>query len=298
MSDFSGFQDFCFHYEEAFCRAGKLVTPQIGFKIQTIFQVADFQSSGFILLPGLISPAELAEVCEEYDSMFERKKADGGRLEARWSGNWNDNNSTSSVLSIHNLQQHSSVFTKLLLHPAMLDSLEDLMQGSVVLHHTKAHLKPPKDGAPFPTHQDYHYFPYKKQSMLAVFIHLDDTDPENGGLGVFPGSHKQGPQTDASNTAGVHYLDQEQWPLSAAIPVHAKAGDVLVFSYLLVHGSYPNISDKTRRMFLIQVAEGSDLSTSGKHRSPGAGMVLRGTNLSMIADLDKRHEEGEEQEPK
>jgi phytanoyl-CoA hydroxylase len=202
------------------------------------------------------------------------------------------------VLSIQNLQQHSAVFTKLLLHPDMLDSLEDLMQGSVVLHHTKAHMKPPKDGSPFPTHQDYHYFPYKKHSMLAVLIHLDDTDSENGGLGVFPGSHKQGPQTDASNTAGVHYLDLEKWPLSSAIPVHAKAGDVPVFSYLLIHGSYPNISDKIRRIFLIQVAEGSDVSTSGKHRSPGSGMVLRGTNLSMTADLDKRHQEGEEQELK
>ena len=25
--------------------------------------------------------------------------------------------------------------------------------------------------------QDFHYFPYSKHSMLAVFIHLDDTDP-------------------------------------------------------------------------------------------------------------------------
>ena len=30
-------------------------------------------------------------------------------------------------------------------------------------------------------YQDYHYFPYKNHSMLAVFIHLDDTEPENGG---------------------------------------------------------------------------------------------------------------------
>ena len=56
----------------------------------------------------------------------------------------------------------------------------------------KAHLKPPENGAPFPMHQDYHYFPYEKDSMLAIFIHLDDTDPENGGLAVFPGSHKLG----------------------------------------------------------------------------------------------------------
>ena len=29
---------------------------------------------------------------------------------------------------------------------------------------------------------------------MAVFVHLDDTDQSNGGLGVFPGSHLQGDQ--------------------------------------------------------------------------------------------------------
>ena len=50
-----------------------------------------------------------------------------------------------------------------------------------------------------------------------------------------------------------HYVDQTKWSLDAARPVTAQAGDVLVFSYLLVHGSYVNISDRERRMFLIQV---------------------------------------------
>jgi phytanoyl-CoA hydroxylase len=47
-------------------------------------------------------------------------------------------------------------------------------------------------------HQDYHYFPYEKDSMVAIFIHLDDSDVENGGLAVFPGSHKMGPLKDMS----------------------------------------------------------------------------------------------------
>ena len=72
----------------------------------------------------------------------------------------------------------------------------------------------------------------------------------------------------------------------------AKAGDILIFSYLLVHGSYMNISERERRMFLIQVASGEDTPVADKHRyiyckeierklisrSPCAGMVLRGTN--------------------
>ena len=31
---------------------------------------------------------------------------------------------------------------------------------------------------------------------MAIFVHLDDTDPSNGGLGIFPGSHLKGPQVN------------------------------------------------------------------------------------------------------
>ena len=136
---------------------------------------------------------------------------------------------------------HSSIFTNLLMHPKLLDAVEDIMETeNIILHHTKAHLKPPEKGAPFPMHQDYHYFPYEKDSMLAIFVHLDDTTPENGGLAVYPGSHKLGPLKDKSNKPGFHYVDQDKFSIEQAVPVHAKKGDVVIFSYLLVHGSYVN----------------------------------------------------------
>merc|ERR1719336_3063808 len=114
--------------------------------------------------------------------------------------------------------------------------------------------------------------------MMSKFNRLLDKKRTNGGLGVFPGSHLQGPQKDVSTSPSHHYVDQETWSLDQASPVTAKAGDILVFSYLLVHGSYVNISDRERRMFLIQVAAGEDEPVADKHRSPCARMVLRGTN--------------------
>ena len=60
------------------------------------------------------------------------------------------------------------------------------------------------------------------------------------GLAVFPGSHKLGPLTDRSDKPGVHYVDQEEFSLEKAVPIEAKKGDVVIFSYLLVHGSYMN----------------------------------------------------------
>lgn len=59
--------------------------------------------------------------------------------------------------------------------------------------------------------KDYHYFPFKNDSMVAVFIHLDDSDVENGCLAVFPGSHKLGPLQNASDVPTHFYVSQVKY---------------------------------------------------------------------------------------
>lgn len=45
--------------------------------------------------------------------------------------------------------------------------------------------------------------------MVAAFIHLDAANPENGGLCVYPGSHKLGPLEDiGAKESNFHYVDQ------------------------------------------------------------------------------------------
>lgn len=58
------------------------------------------------------------------------------------------------MLSIQNLQCHSGIFTKMLMNDNLLDAVSELVGSeNILLHHTKAHVKPPEKGAPFPTHQ-------------------------------------------------------------------------------------------------------------------------------------------------
>ncbi|KAA0193829.1 hypothetical protein HAZT_HAZT011612 [Hyalella azteca] len=186
-----------------------------------------YDENGYVVLD-ILSSAELEEISAEYDLIF-RNKADQN-LDATWQGSWNytkDEGSNTVVQSIHGMQMHSAVFSRLLLHPRLLDACEDVMGTSnVLLHHTKAHLKPPGKGSPFPMHQDYHYFPFKNHSMVAVFFNLDDSFPENGGLCVYPGSHKLGPQEDVSDNPDYHYLNKDKFPLEAATPLTLKKGQV------------------------------------------------------------------------
>ena len=120
--------------------------------------------------------------------------------------------------------------------------------------------------------------------MVAIFVHLDDTNAENGGLIIWPKSHKNVPQFDqgASDRTGYHYLKSSEFPFESGQSVSANAGDAVMFSYLTVHASYPNRSDRDRRMILIQAVSADDKPLSMIHRhSKGQGIVLRGINPNL-----------------
>ncbi|XP_049877604.1 phytanoyl-CoA dioxygenase, peroxisomal-like [Pectinophora gossypiella] len=252
-----------------------------------------YNDNGYIVVKNVISEKELSRLSEEYDKLFARKNQE--KMESSWVGsdeNDRKSDSTHTVKGIHNLQYHHAVFGKVLYNDALLDAVQDVMgTENIVLHHTKAHLKPPEKGAAYPMHQDYHYFPYEKDSMVAAFIHLDAASPENGGLFVFPGSHKLGPLEDVGAKEGnFHYVDQKKYPLEKATPVIADRGDVVIFSYLLVHGSSPNCSTRTRRMFLVQLAAAEDNPLGVQQMRPAQGLLLRGVNLQRDATISKRFE--------
>ncbi|XP_046643773.1 phytanoyl-CoA dioxygenase, peroxisomal-like isoform X1 [Daphnia pulicaria] len=256
-------------------------------------QLKFYSENGYLVLDEVYSSGEIYECSSEYDKVFELKQ--NSDLEATWKGNWTTADAASSpstqVLSIHSLQNHAAIFTKMLLKDTLLEIVADLIgTKDILLHHTKAHLKPPGKGSPFPMHQDYQYFPYKNDSLVAVFIHLDDTNMENGGLAVYPGSHKLGPLEDKGDISGWHYVDQDKFPIDKATPVNARRGQVVIFSYLLVHGSFPNTSDRVRRMLLFQMMSAHDEKLRETHRSPCQGMVLSGRNPHAEASIKKRHE--------
>jgi ectoine hydroxylase-related dioxygenase (phytanoyl-CoA dioxygenase family) len=67
--------------------------------------------------------------------------------------------------------------------------------------------------------------------------------------------------------------------VTRAEPVEAEAGDVLVFSYLTIHGSGVNTSTEARTTWLVQFRDPADLPVGDEHTfSRGQGMMLRGRN--------------------
>lgn len=242
-----------------------------------------YRENGYVLVPGVFDRQFVEELQRETADLLHRASEAGRNTEATWRGQWREvagvgtaTMANTRVDSIHNVQNHSAFFTRMLVDPRLMDAVEPIIGANIQLHHTKLHAKPPAIGSPFPMHQDYPFFPHEGDSMIAAVTHIDDSTVENGCLCVVPGSQKMGAIEHEND--GSYYLPLAEWPLEKAIPVPAKAGDVLIFSYKTVHGSYVNNSDHPRRIVLFQLRSPSDKPLNDAHRSPGQGTMLRGIN--------------------
>lgn len=238
----------------------------------------EYEENGYLIVRDTMTTEQLDEMRRESDAVVKRAKEAKEGTSFFWSGDFisKQERAKLDINGIHDPQFHSAAFSRLLVNcDRVLDVVEELIGPNIQLHHTKLIVKPPETGAPFPMHQDYPYFPHEKHTMLAAMFHFDDATIENGCLRVVPGSHKNGPM---DTHPGGLYLDPAQYPIECAMPCEVKAGDVVVFSYLTIHGSGLNTSGRPRRNWLVQMRAADDLPTVDTHRSRGQGMMLRGVD--------------------
>jgi phytanoyl-CoA hydroxylase len=239
-------------------------------------QLASYHTNGYLLVPGLLTKDEAALYRAETHALIERLSAQQS-MDATWSSARQAVAGAEGTVvhHCHNVQFYSAAFTRLLTDPRLVDAASDIIGSpNVQLHHTKAFIKPPEKGSPFPMHQDYPYFPHERHTMIAAILHFDDAPIEKGCVRVVPGSHKLGGLEHSSD--GGWHLPFEQYPVESAVPCPAKAGDALFFSYLTIHGSGINVSSEARTTLLIQMRDPTDPPTVKTHESRGQGMMLRG----------------------
>jgi phytanoyl-CoA hydroxylase len=124
--------------------------------------------------------------------------------------------------------------------------VESLIGANPLLFQEMALVKPPLIGTEKPWHQDNAYFSVDPlDSIIGVWIALDDAKVENGCMHVLPGGHHQGAlrhfhSTDCEIMEGRLDLTKVE-----AVPV--PAGGALFFYGLLPHETPANRSPERRR---------------------------------------------------
>lgn len=150
-------------------------------------------------------------------------------------------------------------FHDVLWNPAFVMAAHQLLGGKGVrFWHDQLFCKPAKHGGVVAWHQDYSYWTRTKpMNHLTCWVGLDDATEENGCLQYVPGSHRWGllekPELAGDMDAIQQYLTEDQKKQFKSVSVEMKRGYGSFHHPLLLHGSYANESECSRRAFVLNV---------------------------------------------
>jgi non-heme Fe2+,alpha-ketoglutarate-dependent halogenase len=145
---------------------------------------------------------------------------------------------------------------QLVTHDALLNAVEDILGGDILIDGTLVFYKPPQDSSYVSWHQDSVYSGWHLTPSTSAWIALTTSHPSNGCMRVIPGSHKQGvlDHANASDDSNLLFRGERVQTVdeSLAVDVVLQPGEMSLHHSNLIHGSNPNTSDEPRIGFIVR----------------------------------------------
>ncbi|MBX3014356.1 MAG: phytanoyl-CoA dioxygenase family protein [Caldilineaceae bacterium] len=207
-----------------------------------------FQTEGYVVVPGLFSAEEVARYLEHYMAL---------RAQGDLPGDFAGVNATSTdplkkfprMIHMHRWDELSLQW---LIDQRLNQCMSALLGREPYAVQTMLYFKPPGSRGQA-LHQDQYYLRVQPGTCLAAWMALDRCDEENGCMQVVPRSHKLPLLCTTKADISQSFTDVTV-PLPAemhSVPVLMAPGDVFFFNGQLIHGSYPNVSQARFRRSLI-----------------------------------------------
>lgn len=211
-------------------------------------QIDDFKRDGFVVTPGVFDAAEVAGIDAAMNDLVNLPE-EPGKHWVYWEESRLDPDKK-IISRIENISPYVSGFAEL--SAALKPPVGKLLGEDAALFKEKVNFKyPGADG--FKPHQDsqagwWDYADY----FVTVMVCVDEATEKNGCLQVVAGHHKEG------LVRKWEPLNEEDTGKMDFIMVPTKPGDVIYFDSYTPHGSEPNMSDKTRRVYFATYSRLSD----------------------------------------
>ncbi len=219
-------------------------------------ETAAFERDGFLVIRGMYSPAEIAQVSRWTDELASRTPARGREM-AYYEDSLTEKGKR--ILSrIENFSEHHQGFGRLVRGERMIGTASELLGGPAALFKEKINFKLPGGGG-FAPHQDIQpgwddYASY----FISVLVTIDPSTAENGCLELAAGRHKRGligrkwKPLEGRELEGLEFF---KYPM--------EPGDTAFFDCFVPHQSLPNLTDKPRRNLYLTFNRAAD----GDHRA-------------------------------
>ena len=176
-------------------------------------------------------------------------------------------------------------FHDILWNPAFVMAASQLLGGkSVRFWHDQLFCKPARHGGVVAWHQDYSYWTRTSPMQhLTCWVGLDDANAENGCLHYIPKSHNWGlldkPELAGDMEGLMDYLTEEQKAAFQPVAVEMKKGHGSFHHPLMVHGSYENKSERSRRAFVLNVFADGTISNTNEPLLNGVPAISPGQRM-------------------
>lgn len=236
-------------------------------KLQSILtkeQKEFFAEEGYVIVKGLFTEANLAEIDETFEAISTQSIP--GYFEPDHSSEVTDPlKKYPRVMHPHRFNETAKRY---MLHQPVLDVLADLYEEEALAAQSMFYYKPPGSRGQA-LHQDNFYLQVEPGNCIAAWTAIDAADEENGGLLIVPKTNDYEIScpdiADSKESFTTHYVKPPKD--EKAMPVIMDRGDVLFFNGNLIHGSYRNkTKDRFRRAFICHYANASATHINNHYR--------------------------------
>lgn len=177
-------------------------------------------------------------------------------------------------------------FHDVLWNPAFVMAASQLLGDQPVrFWHDQLFCKPAYNGGVVAWHQDYSYWTRTTPMQhLTCWTALDDASTENGCLYYVPKSHRWGlldkPELAGDMDGLKNYMTEAQKAEFKPVPIELKKGHGTFHHPLMVHGSFQNKSNRSRRAFVLNVFADGTLSDSNEVMLEGVPVISKGEKMT------------------
>jgi len=158
----------------------------------------------------------------------------------------------------HALHDLDPVFSRF----SRMDKLKQLsldlgMQRALLLQSMYI-FKQPHIGGEVNCHQDGTFLASEPDSVIGLWVALEDADVHNGCLWAIPGGHKEPLRSRwVRRENDCAFIDHHSadFDLKSMIPLEVKKGGLIILHSRLPHMSYENKSDKSRHAYTLHIMD-------------------------------------------
>lgn len=216
-------------------------------------QIDFFHREGYLSLPPITTPEELAFMREVYDRLFAARagREEGNQFDLAGADEDDDEATLPQIL---NPVKYAPELQDTRFRANAAAIAEQLLGPEVIARGEHAILKPAGIGAPTPWHQDEAYWdPAKEYTSLSIWMPLQEATVENGCMQFIPRTHTFDvrPHHSIGHDARVHGLEVDEVDPGQAVACPLEPGGVTIHYSRTLHYAGPNQTDQPRRAYIL-----------------------------------------------